>query len=375
MESPLQSLESPLTLVAAGMVTVFIAFMASGAMAQSGLLPDHPNGRSSHAIVTPRSGGLAIMAAWLAGLFIAAVFWGDREFADVAARFSVLGFFAMLVGLADDRFDLTPMWKLAGQFAAGAVFVWVFGPLDHVPLPFVGIVEFGPFGVVMTILWIVAFMNVFNFMDGANGLAASCGIFFLCALSVSAGYSGASFAAVAALMLALALSGFFPRNFPQAKLFMGDGGSQGVGFLIAAMAVLTANASGPDASALFAPTVMAAFFVDTGFTLMHRIVRGRNVANAHREHLYQILMRLGATHVQTTAIYVGLTALSTTTAIFMLRLPPRDQWIAPALLTAAFTVAGYIAYREGLRSGLFEDDEELPPADSAASSHAAQAAE
>ncbi|MFQ5562679.1 MAG: glycosyltransferase family 4 protein [Parvularculaceae bacterium] len=372
----LHTLEAPLALAAAGLLAAALAFIAGGLMIRAGLFPDHPNGRSSHARVTPRSGGLAIMAAWLVGLFVAAVFWGDRAFADAAARFAVLGFLAMMVGLADDRFELTPLWKLAGQIAAGSLFVWIFGAVELAPAPFIGEVDLGVFGVFLTILWIVAFMNVFNFMDGTNGLAASCGVFFLSALCVSAGYSGAAFGAVAALVLGLALIGFLPRNFPHARLFMGDGGSQGVGFLIAAAAVFAANAPGPGASALFAPTVMAAFLIDTGFTLAHRIMRRKNITHAHREHVYQTLLRLGASHVQVTAIYLGLTAVATTAAVLMLRLPPRDQWLAPALLILMFSAGAYFVFLEGRKRGFFDDvGEELPAASPTPAPHVAQAAE
>ncbi len=337
----------PILIAAAAFAAAGAAFLSGRFFSRRSWLADLPGARSSHQAPTPRTGGVAIALGYLAGTLCLAI--EAPELLKFAGLF--LGAFAL--GFLDDARPLPAAVKLVGQIAIAALFVFLFGAVESIPAPFIGDLALGVLAPVLTVFWIVAFMNAFNFMDGANGIAASAAIFALSALGVAAAGAGAETWAAAAVILAAALFGFLPLNFPRARLFMGDGGSQSVGFSTAAIAALAASAGSGAVSALFMPTVFMPFLFDVAFTLVHRAARRRNIAEAHNEHLYQLLMRLGASHASVTTIYLGLVAVSTLAAIFAGSLPASLQFVAPAGLFAVFIVPALIVFRKATAAGLF----------------------
>jgi UDP-GlcNAc:undecaprenyl-phosphate GlcNAc-1-phosphate transferase len=351
----------------AGLIVVIgglTAFAASHLIARlaiaAQLLPDRPNARSSHAQVTPRSGGVAIIGGWCAGMLLAAGFAGETLTLSMTFAVGALVLAAFLLGLADDLMNLRAYQKFLGQVALAAAFVVLFGGLEAAPVPFIGAVELGYAGPLITVFWVVAFMNAFNFMDGVNGIAAACGAFALAALAAAAGFGEAAFWAMTAAFGAAALLAFLPLNSPKGRLFMGDNGSQAIGFLIAASAVGAANASSNAVSPLFVPVVMLPFLFDVAFTLAHRTARGSDILEAHREHLYQICARLGLSHAAVTALFLSLTAACGAGALLMLRVPAAAQWLMPLALSAALLPAGIGLFRRAQRHGLIARSE--PPA-------------
>ena len=359
------SLDGPMIIGVAAWIVYLISMAGSRFAARTKALRDHPNHRSSHTRPTPKTGGLAMIGAWLAGMFVIGVFTGLPETALAALLLSILAIFALGVGLADDLFDMPPLWKFAGQFAVAGLFILAFAPLQGAPVPFFGYAELGAAGVFLTVFWIAGFMNAYNFMDGANGLAAGCAGLGLCGFSIIASFSGAPFAAAAALLLAVAAFGFMPVNLKKGRLFMGDNGSQAISFLIAALAVIGANATGGRISALALPTIFLPFLLDVAFTLTHRAMRGKNVLAGHREHIYQLLMRMGASHARVAVIYMTLTAAATAVAILMLALPPAYQWLAPAVLATGLGFGALKIYRKARLAGLLPDGEETSASDTA----------
>ncbi len=351
------SFDGPLVTSVAVWIVFLISLSGSRLASSSKKLPDHPNHRSSHDRVTSKAGGLAIIAAWLAGIFVIGAFSGFPDTARQSALLAGLTIIALGVGLADDRLHISPFWKCAGQFAVAGMFVAAFSPLATAPVPFVGEQSLGLAGVVLTVFWIVAFMNIFNFMDGANGLAAGAATIGLCGFSVVASFTGVPFAAIAGFLLAVATLGFMPSNLKRGRLFMGDNGSQAVSFLIAALAILAANESNGRMSALVTPVIFLPFVFDVFWTLAHRVIRRKNILAAHREHLYQLMLRSGASHMRVAVIYMTLTAASTATAIFMLTLTPALQWIAPAVLSGLFAIGAMRIHMVSYRAGLFAETE------------------
>ncbi len=363
------ALEGPMILAVAAWLAYLVAAAGSRFAAQLRALRDHPNHRSSHTRPTPKTGGIAIVGAWLAGMFVLAAFTPARDIVSYTALLSVLGLAALGLGFADDVLSPSPLFKFAGQIALAALFAAWFGPLAAAPAPGIGYVDLPPaVGFALTAAWIVGFMNAYNFMDGANGLASGTAAAAMCGFCVIAAFSGAYFPAAAAFVLAAALFGFMPVNMRRGRLFMGDNGSQGVGFIVAALAVIAANGSDGRASALVAPVIFLPFLMDVAVTLAHRAIRKQNILSAHREHLYQLMLRLGATHVEVAVIYMGLTAISTAAAIVMLALPGAWQWLAPALLAAVFAVPAARVYRRAVRAALFS-----APAPAASSDKAVEA--
>jgi UDP-GlcNAc:undecaprenyl-phosphate GlcNAc-1-phosphate transferase len=160
-------------------------------------------------------------------------------------------------------------------------------------LPWLGRLDLGWLGWPLTAAWIVFATNAVNFIDGLNGLASgSVGIASLFLAGIAA-HQGDGFVFVSALMLAAGIAGFLPFNFPKARIFMGDVGSQFCGFTIAVLGVLAGRFGAPTLSVLLVPALLFGIFYDVAFTLMRRFVAGSRITQAHRGHLYQIAQRSG----------------------------------------------------------------------------------
>ena len=343
----------PVLVAGAVVLSAVLALLSGRFFAGKSWLADLPGARSSHHAPTPRTGGAAIMIGFLAALLALSVN------APELVKFGALVFAAFMLGLVDDARSLPAAAKLIGQIAVSSVFVVLFGAVGSAPLPGVGDFSLGAVAPVLTVFWIVAFMNAYNFMDGANGIAAASAIFALSALAVAAAGAGADVWAGASVVAAAALFGFLPLNFPRARLFMGDGGSQSIGFLIAALAALSASEEG-SASALFMPTAFLPFLADVAFTLAHRAARRRNLAEAHNEHIYQLLIRLGASHTSVTTLYLGLVALSTVAAIFAESLSPGWRFLAPVCILALLAAPALAVFRKAYAAGLLAADARAP---------------
>ena len=358
----------PFIMAVAAALTLAVVYCFSMLAARADAFLDEPNARSSHVHATPRIGGAAIVGGWATGLFVMAAFAGDVLAAKEFFLIGVVGVAAFLVGLADDRLGLSPFWKFAGQFFVAALFIVFFSALDVAPLPSLGLVALGPvWGGLLTAFWIVAFMNAFNFMDGANGLAAGAAATGLAWFAVFAGLAGSPILAVAALLLACAAAGFLPENLMRGKIFMGDNGSQMLGFLIAAFAVLGADWTEARLSVLVIPVIFLPFIFDVAWTLLSRGMRGQNVLKAHREHIYQLMMRSGFSHASVAVIYMGLVSLCAAAAALMLALPPSLQWLAPLALSLLFFAGAARvtarAYKNGLLARRSPDDPSLQVAE------------
>jgi UDP-N-acetylmuramyl pentapeptide phosphotransferase/UDP-N-acetylglucosamine-1-phosphate transferase len=349
--------DSPLVITIAALVVYLTTLAASRISMYAKFLPDNPNGRSSHVRVTSRAGGIGIFGGWIAGIFILAAFSGSAEATFVAVKLAGISVLAFCLGLADDKWALSPLVKFCGQVVAAGLFTWLLGPLQVAPIPFIGEVPLGLWGTGLTIIWIVGFMNAFNFMDGVNGIAAGSALTGLVAFAVIALLTGAPVAAVLAIFLAIACFAFLPANLGKGRLFMGDSGSQALSFLIAALGIYAANATAGHASAMLVPVIFLPFIFDVGWTLTHRLMRGQNILDGHREHLYQLLLRQGFSHTKIAVLYMSLTAFSAAVAIFMLTLSPGGQWLAVALLCALFSMGAAYIHVSALRAGLLTTGE------------------
>ncbi len=352
------AIDLPLTIFVATVLTLTASYAGSFLAMHSDALLDAPNHRSSHDHAVSRAGGLAMLAATVAGLFIVATFAASDGFQSAALKFLFLGVLAGGVGLADDHLNLAAPIKFGGQLAAAAAFVWQVGPLEAVALPFVGAVALGPFGAVITVFWIVAFMNVFNFMDGVNGIAGGAAAIGLTLFALIAGQSGAAAAAAIAIVTSAAAAGYLPANLLRGKLFMGDCGSHFLAFMVAGLAVFAANISDGRANPLLLPTIFLPFLVDVAFTLAHRIVRKQNILSAHREHIYQLVLRRGASHATVASLYAGAIAFCAAGAIVMLSLPPSWMWVVPAFLAIVLLAIATRIYANAKASGMIEGKRE-----------------
>jgi len=367
-----------LPLLFACLLTWVTAFILSGIFAKRTWFADVPNNRSSHQVVTSRAGGLAIVIGWCIGAACILCFTSETAF-NFMASLKLIGLTLVTAGfgLIDDRYLLKPGLKFFSQMITAVLFVILFGIIQTLPLPFVGEVQLGSFGIVITLIWLVGLMNAFNFMDGLNGIAAS--VATLCVLIIGFMALSIEFIWLAgmAFLLTASIAGFLPLNMFKGKIFMGDTGSQAISFLLGAFSIFIAapelveGVSGLPTtfsfqiSFLFGPVILLPFIADVALTLWHRHRRGENLLKAHRQHNYQLLNRLGLSHIQVCGLYVSASALCVTAGLLMLKLAPEWQWVIPlSILLAAFFIDYKINFL-AVKAGLFDNKDHKEDSDKA----------
>jgi UDP-GlcNAc:undecaprenyl-phosphate GlcNAc-1-phosphate transferase len=157
----------------------------------------------------------------------------------------------------------------------------------------------------VTLLWILFATNAMNFIDGLNGLASGVSLIACLFIVFIAEQHGGWFAYAAAGLLASGLAGFLPFNFPKARIFMGDVGSQFCGFILAVLAVVASRFDGVELSFLLVPMLLSGVLFDVGFTLVRRAVAREALTEPHRGHLYQVAQRSGVPATAVTLVHWG----------------------------------------------------------------------
>lgn len=316
-------------------------------------ISDVPNDRSSHVRPTPKSGGVAIAAAFFAGLAGLYMLSGTARLPGAQfVMFLATSGIMFAAALIDDLAGLRALVKFSMQFICALLFSLFVAHIDVLAFPMIGNVAFGVFGHVITVLWIIFFMNAFNFMDGINGLAGGGALIASVFLAGIAFFSGAHFVYLTALCLFGAVLGFFVFNFPNGRIFMGDTGSQITGFVMSGLAVIAARADIGQVSIMVVPALFACFLFDVLVTLCYRFARGQNLGQAHREHLYQISNRLGFSHKRVSLIYFGLFIMNGIFGALIQNAEPAAR--LPLLLGGILLHAplAIMVYGAGLRSGV-----------------------
>jgi len=281
---------------------------------------DEPRERGLAARSTPLLGGLAI----LAGVLAAALIWLplDQQTAGI-----LLGAVTIAaIGAADDVHELSPGLKFAGQVAAALIPVVAGVRVEHVTLPFLGALSFGAgLGGALTVLGLVALMNVVNFSDGVDGLAAGVCAISAVAFSVIAFDLGRTSAGVLAAIVAGAALGFLIHNFHPASVFMGDCGALLLGYLLGCAAVqgsLKTNAL----IALVGPlAILAVPFLDTGFVIARRLKYRRAPWSADAHHFHHRMARIGFSQRRTVLYLYAWTFLLAGLAVAMRFVPYSDN--------------------------------------------------
>lgn len=265
---------------------------------------DIPNARSSHKTATPKSGGIGIAISFTLGIVILYLFADVVRLPERQFLIFVLIIFGLLVSsLIDDLYDISPLQKFVAQVLAASLFAGLVASIEQVWVPVLGTIELGVAGYFLTILWIVFFMNAFNFMDGINGIAGGGAIIAGVFLGVISFLANAPFVYLSSIVLVSATTGFFLFNFPQGKIFMGDTGSQFLGFSFASLAVLASTDGFGGVSIFVVPILFLSFIFDVLYTLARRAWRRRPLSRAHKEHLYQLLHQSGLSHTRVSVLY------------------------------------------------------------------------
>ena len=306
---------------------------------RAGLL-DVPNQRSSHAVPTPRGGGLAIVVCTLATVLIL-YFGGQLSFLYSVPLIAGGGLVA-LVGALDDRRGLPASVRLLAHIGAAAICVGFIGPISSLSHSQNG-VYLGYAAWPVSIICIVWFLNLFNFMDGIDGIAISQAIFMSVAGAVLASLHGAPTGVVVTMLFFSACClGFVPLNWPPARMFMGDVGSGFLGFTLALFALATIV---PGTLSLWTWVLLSgSFLVDATVTLVHRLIRREKVYQAHRSHAYQHLSRKWQSHRRVTLVY---TAINVGYLLPLAWLSDRSGEAAPWLATFGIVPLIVLAWTSG----------------------------
>jgi UDP-GlcNAc:undecaprenyl-phosphate GlcNAc-1-phosphate transferase len=310
----MQTSDALLAFVVATVVTLVLTPLAARIARRIGAVAT-PRDRDLHDKPTPRLGGLAI----LAGVLAAGLLFLPQ---GTEVRGILLGATLITaIGALDDVFDLAAPIKLAGQFAAALVPVESNVVVDNLTLPFVGAVDLGSLGAPLTLVGIVAVMNIVNFTDGVDGLAAGvCTIaaatFAVIALSLDRGEAG-----VLAALTAGAAAGFLYHNFHPASVFMGDAGSNLLGLLLACIAIQGVLKTAAVVALFFPLVILAVPILDTGFVVAKRIKYRRPVYSPDNWHLHHRFRNIGFSQ-RRTVVYLYAWTLSLAALALALRFVP-----------------------------------------------------
>jgi Fuc2NAc and GlcNAc transferase len=317
-------------------LVAIVAFLLTGISAwfarRQGMM-DLPGERHSHAIATPRGGGLGIVLAILLGTFFSPV---ELVFPQFWWHCLLPGFLSLaVVGFLDDRYSLSVILRLLVQLAAS---LYLLACLQQSGWT----VDFW--------LWIAATLilvwmtNLYNFMDGSNGMAAMQAVFAGLVIAVLLYQSGDTSAAWLAATLAAASVGFLPWNMGNARVFLGDVGSISLGYLIAGL--LLYGVLQEAFSVAVAWLVMVVFLCDSTLTLLARVIKGERWYTPHKQHIYQRLIAGGWSHQQVLWLYQLINLLLVIPIIGVAVSYPEWAEVVAISTTFALAIAWFLALRK-----------------------------
>jgi UDP-GlcNAc:undecaprenyl-phosphate GlcNAc-1-phosphate transferase len=296
---------------------------------------DQPRERGLSDRETPLLGGLAVFVAvavageiWLRQARVTVVHVGHTRVPHTTSSHwtGILAAAALitLVGALDDRFDFHPAVKLAGQVAAAIVAVRGGVDVAAITLPFFGRLTFPQAGPTLTVIGLVGMMNVVNFSDGVDGLAAGVCAIVAAAFAVIAFNLGQNAGGVLAALTAGAALGFLFHNFPPASSFMGDAGSNLLGLLMGCVAVEGELKTSAVVAFALPLILLAVPFLDTTFVVLKRLKYRRPVYEADQEHLHHRMARIGYSVRRTVLFFYGWTLMLAGLALALRFIPYSD---------------------------------------------------
>jgi UDP-N-acetylmuramyl pentapeptide phosphotransferase/UDP-N-acetylglucosamine-1-phosphate transferase len=289
----------------------------AGLLRHSRLPMDHPNVRSLHVTPMPRIGGLGIMA----GVGVASVLLADA----VLLPAMLAAFTLAALSLLDDARGLPMVARLLAHFVAAVACLLA-----------LGLTGWTLVGATLAVVWMT---NLYNFMDGADGLAGGMAAIGFGALALAAWLGDAPGLAAFCGAIAAAALAFLRFNFPPARVFMGDAGSIPLGFMAATLGIAgTMQHVWP---LLFPLLVFSPFIVDASVTLIRRALRGEKVWRAHRSHYYQRVVLLGASHRQLALAAYALMLAAAALAFVLLLFLQYPTWLL--ILSAAIYLLIFLA--------------------------------
>lgn len=279
---------------------------------------DAPNQRKVHTRIMPRLGGLAIYIGFLAAFFLFVPYAAKPELLGILIGGTII----LAVGMLDDKYQLSPKWKLLGQLIATAVVVVPFGlKVGIVNLPYSGSIDFTSgwllwLAAPITIFWIVGVTNAINLIDGLDGLSAGVSAIATATMAVMAILMNDMIVATYCFVLLGAILGFLYFNFHPARIFMGDTGSLFLGFNLAALSIMGFK------EALFVSFIIPIVVLgvplwDTFFAIVRRIVNKKPISSPDKGHLHHCLLKMGLSHRATVLTIYSISIFFGTMAIVL----------------------------------------------------------
>jgi UDP-N-acetylmuramyl pentapeptide phosphotransferase/UDP-N-acetylglucosamine-1-phosphate transferase len=318
------------SLVLAALLSCLLTGLATRYALRRGIL-DHPGQRHSHSESTPRGGGIGLVLALLLVGFqldgsASSPFWMQAVLPGTVI--------IAAVGWWDDHRTLSARLRFFVQLAVVSYFLY--RGLEAGWLPFGGLVLVGGFFT----LWMI---NLYNFMDGSNGMAGLQGIFAGVVLAYLFMDSGDPLASGLSAIVVACCAGFLPWNLGRARVFMGDVGSLSLGFVFASFLLYGAGTGA--FSIPVAVMVMSVFLADSTLTLLARVMRRERWYNAHRQHLYQQLIARGWTHGRVAVLYQAINLVVVLPGIVVADNHPALAWPIALALALALGLGWYLSVK------------------------------
>ncbi len=285
-----------------GLVVALLGTPLAGAWGCRRGLVDEPGPRRWHQGTIPRTGGVALFAAFLAAALLAQWLPVPRQDPKELTRFlgiAVGATFLFVVGIVDDRVELRPGPQYLAQAVAGLIAILCLVFIERVMNPFTNRLTIFPywFTVAFTLVWIMGMINTINFLDGLDGLAAGVGAIVSALLAIHMLREGQYSVALLPLALLGATLGFLPFNFYPARVFMGSSGSLVLGYAIATLGI----AAGAKLALVL--LVLSIPIVDVAWLMFSRLRAGQSFGQADRRHLHYRLLDLGLNQRQVVLLY------------------------------------------------------------------------
>ena len=270
-------------------------------------LIDEPNQRSSHTIPTPRGGGLAIVIVTVFAWINIGLGYFHFRWIEVLG-YALPALFIAGVSWVDDLRSLPNKIRFFSHVLAAGCAILVFGYFQHIGLSDGWELDLGRWGIPLTLFWIVGLTNVYNFMDGIDGIAGTQSVVAGISWSVIGFIYDQPMLVLLALGLTASSVGFLFHNWPPARIFMGDVGSAFLGYSFAVLPLMVRRET-PLNFLLLAIFPLWLFIADATFTMLRRAQKRENIFTAHRSHLYQRLVIAGYSHRNVTLWYTLLSVL------------------------------------------------------------------
>lgn len=307
---------------------------------------DKPNPRKVHKDAMPYLGGVAIYSAFVVS-YILLVAATDIVATNLGYALLLGGLIIVVTGVLDDKFDLSPKYKLIGQLLAAGTAIYFGLEIHFITIPFTDtILHVGWFGLPLTLLWIVAITNAINLIDGLDGLASGVsGIAFLTLffLSLSIGNVMTAFTSI---LLVGSILGFLYYNFFPAKIFMGDSGSLFLGYALSVISLLELKEA-TLLSFIVPIVVLGVPISDSLYAVIRRRVNNQPITSADKNHLHHCLLAMGLSHRNTVLVIYAMSLSLSAIAIF---LSHSTLWISLLILFIYLVAFEFFAETIGLLS-------------------------